>query len=227
MSAPAFARLLDEFCIQCLNTGIALNISSHVTRPLGHNSHSVMWTPTQERDFRRTNDLDLREYLDCIRCGDFSLLLIDGGLIQVSAKFRANEMFESRFYYIPCPVRFEKAELQVGDEIYPLEDFIEELPPDDLKDRLCIRAPFRFELDPANEGDDHPKNHVHIGPSSSHIPVALSMCWNSFSRFIFKNYYALHFPMVENLLRHPSVYREPTITAADSYELHMSFKIEK
>lgn len=226
MNAPAFARSLDEFCAECLQQGIALNLSSHVTRPLGANRFSVKWAPTQEREFRRTPDLDLQEYLECLRTSDFSLLLNDGGLLQVSANFQGNEITESRFYYIPCPVRFDRTELEVGGELYPLEDFIDELSTNELKERLCIRAPFRFELDPANEDEGHPKNHVHIGPSSSRIPVALSMCWNSFSRFIFKNFYPEQFPLVQGLLQHPVPYRAQTLAHDDAFELHMSFRVE-
>lgn len=226
MSAVTFARLIDEFCVKCLETGIALNISSHVARPMGDKKFSVKWAPVQPREYRRPLDLDLQEYLDCLRHGDFSLLLEDGGLLQVSATFHGNEVAESRYYYIPCPVRFDRTELEVGSEIYPLEDFIDELSPEDLKARLCIRAPFRFELDPKNEGEDHPQTHVHIGPSSSRIPVALSMCWNSFSRFIFKNFYPEKFHLIEGLLQHPVPYRVQSITAADQYEVHMAFRVD-
>lgn len=227
MSAASFARDLDEFCAQCLQEGVALNISSHVARPMGKNRFSVKWVPSLEREYRRVNDLDLREYLDCIRCNDFSVLLTDGGILQVSVKFQGDEITESRFYYIPCPVRFDRTELQIGGELYPLEDFIEELPTEELKERLCIRAPFRFEFDPANEHLDHPQNHVHIGPSSSRIPVALSMCWSSFSRFIFKNFYPEQFPVIQELLQHPVPYRARTLTPEDAYELHMSFRVDQ
>ncbi|WP_374015530.1 DUF2290 domain-containing protein [Phaeobacter sp. A36a-5a] len=225
MSATTFSRCLDDFCAHCLQEGIALNISSHVARPLGNNHFSVNWATSRVRTYRRVNDLDLQEYLECLRCNDFSILLMDGGLIQVSAQFDGSEIIESCFYYIPCPVRFEKSELEVGEELYPLEDFIEELPSAELKARLCIRAPFRFELDPKNAGDGHPTNHVHIGPSSSRIPVALSMCWNSFSRFIFKNFYPDQLPVVEGLLKHPAPYRVRAITEPDAYELHMTFAV--
>lgn len=226
MSATSFARDLDEFCAECLSQGIALNISSHVTHPLGGNQFLVKWSPSSKRDFRRQNDLDLKEYLDCLRCNDFSMLLYDGGIIQVSVKFDSNTIKESRFYYIPCPVKFEKSELEIDKEIYPLEDFIDELPLKELRDRLCIRAPFRFELDPANASDAHPMSHVHIGPSSSRIPVALSMCWNSFSRFIFRNFYPNEFSIIGGLISHPSPYRVRTISDVEAYELHMSFKVD-
>ncbi|WP_082242165.1 DUF2290 domain-containing protein [Cereibacter sphaeroides] len=225
MSATLFARNLDEFCARCLAAGIALNISSHVVQRIGKNRFSVKWAASHRRQFRRVIDLDLAEYLDCIRCNDFSLLLSDGGLIQVSSVFDADEVAESRFYYIPCPIRFEKSELEIDDQIYPLEDFINELDTQEIRDRMCIRAPFRFELDPANESDGHPLNHVHIGSSSSRIPVALSMCWDAFSRFIFKNFYPEQFHVVESLIRHPATYRPQSLTEADEYELHMNFRV--
>jgi hypothetical protein len=226
MSAAAFARNLDGFCAHCLHEGLALNISSHVARQVGKNLYSVRWASASDREFRRVNDLDLKEYLDCIRAGDFSLLLLDGGILQVSATFDEGEIIESRFYYIPCPVRFEKSELEVGGELYPLEDFIDELSQDELKERLCIRAPFRFELDPSQAREGHPLNHVHIGPSSSRIPLALSMCWDTFSRFVFKNFYPTHFPVVSGLLQHPAPYRPKTIGDGEKYEIHVSFEVK-
>lgn len=227
MSAASFSRAVDQFCANCLSSGVALNVSHHIVKPIGNNRFTVKWSPTSQRAYRRTPDLDLKEYLDCLRHQDFSILLMDGGIIQVSADFTADTITESRFYYIPCPIRFEKGELNIGDEIYPLEDFIEELSPDEIKERLCIRAPFRFELDPANERERHPKSHVHIGPSSSRIPLAASMCWNSFSRFIFRNFYSSHFEGIAPLLQHPVSYREPTISDDDQYEVHMTFRTSR
>ena len=226
MSAIAFARNLENFCAHCLREGIALNISSHVVRPIGKNQYSVRWASTNERSYRRVDDIDLQEYLDCIRSGDFSLLLLDGGILQASATFLDGAVIESRFYYIPCPVRFEKSELEVGGELYPLEDFIGELSQEELKIRLCIRAPFRFELNPTQVGDEHPLSHVHIGAASSRIPVALAMCWDSFSRFVFKNFYPGHFPSVADLLQYPVPYRVRTISEVDKYELHMAFEVK-
>jgi hypothetical protein len=150
---------------------------------------------------------------------------MDGGIFQVSAMFEENEIVVSRFCYIPCPVRFERSELEVGGELYPLEDFIGELSHDELQKRVCIRAPFRFETDPLHAGEGHPLNHVHIGPSSSRIPLALSMCWDSFSRFVFKNFYPDYFPMVSHLLRHPAPYRPRTIGDEEKFELHVSFEV--
>ncbi|SIS97696.1 Uncharacterized conserved protein [Roseivivax lentus] len=227
MTAVLFARTLDEFCATCLREGLAINISSHVVRKVGSGRYSVKWTPLRSREFRRVPDLDLQEYLECLRCGDFSLLLADGGLLQVAANFERNEIVESRYYYIPCPIEFDLAELNAGGELYPLEDFIDELTTDELKARLRIRAPFRFELDPAQEDLMHPKNHVHVGPSTSRIPVALSVCWNAFSRFIFKNFYPEDFPRVERMLQHPVPYRNNTLSDEDAYELHMSFRVSE
>lgn len=223
MSALSFHRSLAEFCAYSLEKDLAINIGAHKIEGLSGGRQRVVWQPVTESEYDRDNDILLSEYLRCLRNGDYSILLCDGALIQISATFDADQIVDSRFYYIPCPIIFKIEDLFIDGDIYPLEDYIIEMSADELKQRICMRAPFRFELDPANAGDGHPLNHVHIGPSSSRIPVSVNLCWDSFARFIFKNFYPDQFHLVQPMLHFPVSYRIKSLSTDLEHEVHLAF----
>ena len=47
----------------------------------------------------------ISEYIGALRDGDYSLLLNDGGIIQISFKCDETEIKKYRFAYLPCPAR--------------------------------------------------------------------------------------------------------------------------
>ena len=229
MSAREFQKNISNFCETLLEHNLALGAQSHVIRRLDDGIVRVTWVPNmppineEEDGYLRAPDLELSEYLRCLRAGDYSVLLNDGGLIQVSLDFRGDGVIASRFCYIPCAIKFHLEEIRLDDEIYPLEDFILELPQNELIARLCLRPPFRFEHDPHNVSEDHALHHVHLGKSTSRIPVSSAMCWDHFARFVFINFYPEQFDAVAGLLKFPVSYRPRSITEAHAMEVHFAF----
>lgn len=231
MSPRGFQKTISEFCEALLEENVALGAQAHVIQHLANGNIRVTWAPnlqvtteTGEEGFLRTADLELSEYLRCLRAGDYSVLLNDGGMIQVSLDFRGDDVVASRFCYIPCAIKFTLDEISLDDEIYPLEDFILELSQSELISRLCLRPPFRFEHDPDNVAPDHALNHVHLGRSATRIPVSSAICWDHFARFVFINFYPECFDIVSKMLKFPIPYRPRSITDAHSLELHFAFK---
>ncbi|EJT06180.1 DUF2290 domain-containing protein [Rhizobium sp. CCGE 510] len=230
MSAREFQKNISNFCETLLERNLALGSQSHVIRRFDDGIARVTWVPNMppiteegEDGYLRTPDLELSEYLRCLRAGDYSVLLNDGGLIQVSLDFRGDDVIASRFCYIPCAIKFSLDEIRLDDEIYPLEDFIVELPQNELIARLCLRSPFRFEHDPQNVSEKHALHHVHLGKSASRIPVSSAMCWDHFARFVFINFYSEQFDVVADMLKFPVSYRPRSITEAHAMEVHFSF----
>src|SRR5690554_453837 len=144
MSAVAFCRSVSEFCERVAETGHALSMQAHAVGPLSGNLSRVRWVPAlvegQQRESERTRDVGFGEYMRSLRQRDYSLLLNDGGIVQISADFRAGIISAYRFVYLPCAINFEVSEIQMEAGIYPLEDFISDMNADELKDRLCIRS---------------------------------------------------------------------------------------
>ena len=232
MSAPAFQRSVSSFCELIAQESFALSLQAHVITPLPAGRSRVSWvSPAYDEEaelgggYRRTLDIELTEYLRCLRFREYSLLMNDGGIIQITADFEAGEIVSHRFCYMPCPISFQTDELHIDDEIYPLDDFINDLNADEMRSRLCIRPPFRFELDPQNEGVEHPLSHVHLGRADARVPVSSAMCWDHFARFIFSRFYPEAFGRSSHLLRFPIAYRARTITEAQAQELHFAFSM--
>lgn len=225
MSAQAFCRYISGFCETLVSQELALDMQAHRVFERSGRLNRVTWVASVMREeHSRTDDLELSEYLRCIRCGDYSLMLNDGSLIQVLVDFCDSEVIANRFCFIPCPVAFTLDDLRLeGGEMYPVEDFIRDLSQEELLERMCIRPPFRFELDPENKKPEHPLSHVHLGRSSTRVPVVAPMCWDHFARFIFMNFYPEIFVKVTELLRFPPPYRPVCIEEAHKLEVHFAF----
>lgn len=234
MSAREFQKNIANFCETLLVKDLALAFQAHTIDRLADGVSRVTWASNLDRDkdkgregYARTLDLELAEYLRCLRVGDYSILLNDGSLIQAQIDFRGDVVVGSRLCYIPCLIKFDIEEIRLDTDIYPLEDFILELPQQELLSRLCIRAPFRFEHDALNAAEDHATDHVHLGKSQCRVPVASLVCWDHFARFVFKNFYPEQFDIVAELLKFPVSHRPRSITDALSLEVHFSFDFPK
>ena len=92
--------LLDEF--------IVLNFRYHIIET-ERGGTSVLSRGASERDkWDRNEYVSVFEYIETLRHHDYSFLLDDGGIIQISFHFDDSEIQEYRYVYFPCPVRYLK-----------------------------------------------------------------------------------------------------------------------
>jgi hypothetical protein len=171
-------------------------------------------------DFVRGTDVQFSEYMGALRIGDFSILMGDGGVIQVSIDFSGGQIVGHRLVYLPCPIHIGADEIRLDTgEIYPLADFIDDLSEDEFRDRLRVRAPIRFEYDPENAGDEHPSSHLHLGRADCRIAVSCPLHLDTFLRFVFKRFYNAEFTAWAEINEIPHRKLDTTITEADQGEL--------
>ena len=169
----------------------------------------------------RSDDTRYSEYIKMLKNRDYSILIADGGVIQISLDYAGRQLNGYRYAYVPCPIYFSDADFSlVGDETLPFLEFIEDLDHQDLISRLRIRPAFRFEYDPDAANKDHPSCHVHLGKSSSRIPVSRPITHEQFLRFVFKNFYPSVFASHSKINGLNSRSLSETITVEQKRELH-------
>jgi len=206
---------------------LALNIQSHYVQEIGDMRKRVTWARVEGAgDRERNDDVRFTDYMAALRNRDFSILMNDGGVIQLSLAYEGRTLVGHRHVYIPCPIHFENADLRIGDEeIFPLEDFLEDfiinIDADGLQNRLRVRSPFRFEYDPGSVTEGHPSSHVHFGKSSSRVPVSSPITAYQFLRFVFRNFYPDEFEAYDEIGCLNSPAQADTITMRQSQELHI------
>ena len=223
MSAPAICRRINEFCEFLITNELALNVGSHFVRPLEAGRKRITWTKSAVAYAReRNDDVRLSEYLAALRNRDFSILMYDGAILQVSLDYASRRLVGHRYVFLPCPIFFQSGDLHHGDlGPVPLEDYLSDIAVDELQDRIRIRAPLRFEFDPVAETEEHPASHVHVGKSESRVAVSGPVSSERFLRFVFKNFYACEFKEYDTIRNLNSPVIEDTISEEQEKELHI------
>lgn len=100
-----YINLLGE---SLLDECIVLNFRYHITKD-EKGGTSVLSRGADERGERnRDGYVYVSEYIKTLEKSDYSFLLNDGGIIQISFHFDTKGIREYRYVYFPCPVRYLK-----------------------------------------------------------------------------------------------------------------------
>jgi hypothetical protein len=164
---------------------------------LFENGLAVWWNPFDDKPNRITwkarNDeekfLTVREepsvktYLKWLNDGQYSIMLEDGSLIQVTYEMDGQLPVGHRLAYIPCPY---KLDWRLFEEDMALSDFVQlhTMPGADV----LLRSAIRFDYD-SNPQMGHPKSHLTINSSNCRIACASPLRIGRFFHFIYQNFY--------------------------------------
>lgn len=224
MSAEPLRRQVTDLCTKLTALGYAQTFTHHILELLPDNLRRVTWAAS-DASWRpsKFSESGYKEYLEMLRARQFSLLLNDGAMLQISYTFRRNQICRHRLCYFPCPIDFDVSDLQdeIGQPV-GIEDFLASLSLAELCSRLRVRPSFRFEYDPERADDEHPISHLHMGRSESRIPVCSPLTLPQFTRFIFKNFYPDIFQQAELWDEAPPAPLPREIWAIHLAELHLA-----
>jgi hypothetical protein len=161
----------------------------------------------------------LADYRRWLRERQFTVVLEDGALLQISFDFEREDMVGHRLAYVPCPVDLEPGLLlQV-----PLLDLLENLGPipvDDVK----LRGPLRFDFDPGPASPEHAASHLTMITNECRVPAIGPLSLGHFVRFVFRRFYP-HMWNVHPFLRNWSqISSRRTITADEEPALHFNWR---
>ena len=146
-------RLIDEL--------FAAKLAIDSNTPVEVKSHGeviVTWSNEVSLSslFEKSSTLD--EYRETLRRRWYSAILFDGAMLQMSYTFSGNTLIKHRLTFYPCPIRFAASEL----EDFTLDELLEILEARDMKDRLRLEGPLRFDYDIAAGTKNHPASHLTI-----------------------------------------------------------------
>lgn len=125
------------------------------------------------------------EYLETLQRRWYSVILFDGAMLQLSYTFSGNDIKKHRLCFYPCPIRFTSREL----EDFTIEQLLEILDGSDLKGRIRLEGPLRFDFDLDAGKKDHPASHLTISRTSCRVPVSAPLSVGHFVRFLFSHFY--------------------------------------
>lgn len=177
-----------------LDALMATQLAVDMQVPVARNSvvgfTRVTWPANPEVDNGRRFFEDfyaLETYFGWLTARQYSVVLFDGALLQITFDFRSDELAGHRLSYIPCP-------FDIGDDgaerlrMEPIFDVIQGYR-DRGEEYLRLRSPIRFDYDPAAASLEHPASHVTLNHQDCRIPACGPLNLGQFVEFIFRRFY--------------------------------------
>lgn len=208
-----------------LENNIAMAVNGSVIKRRGPNV-LVTWPGSSTATLSNHIFGSVQEYRHFLAHREYTALLTDGALLQVSYVFDRDNAVGHRFCYYPCPLI-----LSEGVNAGSIDDFDDQLATElqaqhavlyasSIEDpifRLRLRGPLRFDFDLRNAGPDHSASHLHLLHDESRLPIYGPISVGHFVRFIFRHFYASL--DVTALREWPLRYDGRTVNNSEEFEL--------
>ena len=150
----------------------------------------VCWhSPVSHADFLLSrSDLTIRGYLHWLETSQFSGLLFDGSLLQVTYDFDGHSIVGHRLAYVPCPVDLTSQDCrELLDEGFPWGDVVRmQL---ERGEDILMKSSLRFDYDPRSAAADHPETHFTMNSTECRIACATPFRFGRFLDFVFRTFY--------------------------------------
>lgn len=187
MTAEAVCRKASHFGFLLLGEGFALGAKQHYVSAVSANEKEVSWCRAVGGPIYINNPSTINDYLNILERGDYSFIMSDGGVVQLSYSFSGNVISKHRLAYVPCPfdVLGQLPDAYDGGIV----DYIREVCLEDVAEKVLLQSVVRFDFDPPRAGPMHPASHMTFNRSECRIPLRSSLCFGSFMRFIFEHFY--------------------------------------
>lgn len=126
----------------------------------------------------------IEEYRQLLSERQFSFVLDDGALFQMSYTFRNDRLVAHRLAYHPCPFP-----ISLDDSDQGLLDLVNEQIATAPVAGMRQQSVFRFDYDIEAAAVGHSASHLHISRDRCRIPVHAPLSIAEFLRFIFAHFY--------------------------------------
>lgn len=211
MGAQDVRRELDAFVSQLWRAGLVADANSNVEK-----NGRVAWA-NAGASAALYEAPTIGEYVRLLRERQFTALLSDYAILQLSFEFDGGRLIKARQCFYPCPVIVDPADL----EELGIADFIELLAPTELLDRIRLEAPVRFDFDQVAARQSHSASHLTLSRDCCRIPAFGPLSLGHFIRFVFQNFYPDWFTAHAFLKEWPLDWGARTITPEECLGVHV------
>lgn len=129
----------------------------------------------------------LNQYISIYETGAYHCILFDGSIIRAYFRFRKNILMQESLLYWPAPIIIPEEDI---DELGIREAMNMYFSDDDMiSKKVVMRSPLRFDFDSMNASELHPATHVHLQHADCRISAKRPICFNTFIKFVFRNFY--------------------------------------
>lgn len=177
-------RIKDDFSIfvdSMTEQGFLLDMNP-LTAFESKNGTLLSWSSTAGLAYLFTDYANIAQYVELLQRRDFSLCLIDGGLIQIEYRLDKDGIIGHRLCYTPCPFEYKSEDwegISLADIPYLLSE-------KELLERTRLASPFRFDFDINFSDEKHAHAHVSVNRQTCRIPAYGPISLAHFLRFVMR-----------------------------------------
>lgn len=212
---------LRGFINELTALGLTLDSQSPVeVSAEGGTQHVISWSKSTRLSESFGQFATIDEYVRQLQARDFHAVLLDGSFLQFSYTFVRDDLRAHRLCYYPCPI--DIVDLELGE--ISIVEWIEGLSATELRERLRLRTPVRFDFAPHQATDGHPASHFTISRDTCRIEVGAPVSLGHFVRFVFENFYPDLWQKHDFLRKQACHQWNTTLTAVDVDRLYVHWR---
>jgi hypothetical protein len=193
-------------------------------QPVTVRGSRVSWEPFHHSPglLEAMDKADIFTYISWIECGEYSAILFDGSLIQITCDVSRGRLIGHRYCYIPCPFALDPFWTATKSLVETVESLM-------LSDPLSVRlrSSVRFDFDPSAARVGHPASHMTINSSNCRIACAAPLHYGRFIDLVFRSFY----PEIRS--KHDVLFQEictkrggaKTILPEESDQMHIAWSM--
>lgn len=188
MSIEALCRRVTGFGFELLANDFALDARQHKVDRLSASQKALMWVRNPLNSLMSGNPARLVDYLTILENQEYSYLMRDGGVFQISYVFNGAEIERHRLCFHPCPFAITSRDIRNFEG--GLLELIQHSFMDRLEDNVLMRTPIRFDFAPDQAAASHPASHITLNDPSCRVPARCPLAFDTFMKFILENFYS-------------------------------------
>jgi hypothetical protein len=192
MTAHELRNEVDQ--LVALLSEIGLLVGSQATTIRTHSGLTwVTWARTLDGGLPLGGET-VAEYRAVLRDGEYTCVLRDGAVLQITYVLSGNQLLKHRLCWIPAPIAIDRDDVIETDLAELVDQGLEEaglrvLDDDAAGEDLLLVAPVRFDYDLDAHAEDHAACHLTFNRSSCRVPVFGPLSLGHFVRFVFRHFY--------------------------------------
>lgn len=166
------------------------------------------------------------DYRHWINNGQYSAILADGALLQLSYSFSGHSLVGHRLVYVPCPYNF--TDLNMPLDPADLLDLYDDCRVTDI----VLASAIRFDFDPQRRTRNefhrakfHPDSHITMNSALCRIPCAAPLRLGNFVEFVFKHFYPDLWDSHKYLRGLSREGLDRTVTEEERFGLHLAWAL--
>lgn len=226
MTVNQVRRNVDELRKALFKEDLAKDFNRIVINEFRGHIKVVTWAECLPYTDLRFATLD--EFGWLLRKRQFSILLFDGSLLQISYKFKRGTLIEHRLCFYPFPLRLDVEELDnyLGAGFGFLDILEEAFSFGEFKERLSLQSPIRFDYDMERAAANHPASHMHLLRNECRVPVFAPLSVGHFIRFVFRRFYPEQWKEFDFIRGWPCQEFDRTVTVEQERQIYLNYVLE-